>query len=483
MRSYGSAEEEVRLDHLEALVRERRRVDRDLRAHRPGRMRERLLGRDVGELVARAAAERAAARGQDDALRLAELRALEERRVLAVDRDQLAPAPLLRRERELAGGDEALLVRERERDAVLERPHRRREPGEADDGVQDDVGLGALEQLGRVAADLRQRREPVDRRRARRGGDELELGMRVDHLDRLAADRAGRAEQGDPLHPGQGSGGRHDLTVSDTSQRSRRDQQLRDRPPHRRRPAVSDVAEGEDAEVRRRRREEERVDAVEHAAVAAEQRAGVLHPRRASAATRRGRRAAPRPRSRRRARATARSRGSAACRARRTRRRRSRPCRRRSPPTSSRARRVGAILWRPSSRPPKYANVSPAHTASRTVNAASRPCAGRSRRSSSEGEPARRSRRRPAPSPRSTPSPPAAPPRSPFSRNASASASSAPPSIQPRPPICAPTSASIAADVAGRRERPERPRDQPELVQRDQPPRRAISANSHQPPR
>ncbi len=83
------------------------------------------LGRDVGELVARAAAERAAARRQDDALRLAERRALEERRVLAVDRDQEPAAALAGGERELAGGDEALLVRERERDAVLERPHRR----------------------------------------------------------------------------------------------------------------------------------------------------------------------------------------------------------------------------------------------------------------------------------------------------------------------------------------------------------------------
>ena len=35
--------EEVRLDQLEALVRERRRVDGDLRPHAPRRMRERLL--------------------------------------------------------------------------------------------------------------------------------------------------------------------------------------------------------------------------------------------------------------------------------------------------------------------------------------------------------------------------------------------------------------------------------------------------------
>ena len=35
-------EEEVRLDQLEPLVGERGRVDRDLRAHAPGRVRERL---------------------------------------------------------------------------------------------------------------------------------------------------------------------------------------------------------------------------------------------------------------------------------------------------------------------------------------------------------------------------------------------------------------------------------------------------------
>ena len=73
---------------------------------------------------------------------------------------------------ELAGGDEALLVRERERDAVLERPERRVDAGEADDRVEDDVRLAALEQLGRVAADLDVldavlRRELVERRASR----------------------------------------------------------------------------------------------------------------------------------------------------------------------------------------------------------------------------------------------------------------------------------------------------------------------------
>ena len=41
------AEQVVGLDHLEALVHQRRRVDRDLAAHRPGRVLERLLDRHV----------------------------------------------------------------------------------------------------------------------------------------------------------------------------------------------------------------------------------------------------------------------------------------------------------------------------------------------------------------------------------------------------------------------------------------------------
>ena len=96
------------------------------------------------------------------------LRALEERRVLAVDREQRASAPLLRaRARASPAATRLSLFASASVDAALERPHRRREPGEADDRVQDEVGLGALEQLGEVAADLRERREPVDRLRAR----------------------------------------------------------------------------------------------------------------------------------------------------------------------------------------------------------------------------------------------------------------------------------------------------------------------------
>ena len=46
------AEQLVGLDHLEALVHERRRVDRDLGAHVPGRVLQRVGDRDVAELGA-----------------------------------------------------------------------------------------------------------------------------------------------------------------------------------------------------------------------------------------------------------------------------------------------------------------------------------------------------------------------------------------------------------------------------------------------
>ena len=106
----------------------------------------------------------------------------------------------------LAGRDEALLVRERERHAALERPQRRADPREADDRVEDNVRLAPLEELDGVAADLGVLdavlgRKAVEWRRARLQGAELELGMRLDDLDRLAADRAGRAEERHASHP------------------------------------------------------------------------------------------------------------------------------------------------------------------------------------------------------------------------------------------------------------------------------------------
>jgi hypothetical protein len=59
-------EQEVRFDQLEALVRQGRRVDGDLRAHAPGRVRERVGAGHLGQLRARAAAEGAARGGEDE---------------------------------------------------------------------------------------------------------------------------------------------------------------------------------------------------------------------------------------------------------------------------------------------------------------------------------------------------------------------------------------------------------------------------------
>ena len=78
--------------------------------------------------------------------------------MLAVDRQDPSAAPLLRRDGEVARRNEALFVRECEVDAMLERPERRVNAGEADDGVQDDVGLCPFEELRQVAADLLERR-------------------------------------------------------------------------------------------------------------------------------------------------------------------------------------------------------------------------------------------------------------------------------------------------------------------------------------
>ena len=167
-------------------------------------MCERLLGSNVLELGAAAPAERSAGAGDDerlDLLRRAPLEALEECLMLEVHRQDPASTPLARREGQLSGSDEALLVREREINAVLERPERRVDSGEADDGVEDDIGPGALEEVGQIAADLLQRRvDVVERRRSGRRRAELELRVRPHDLDRLTPDRPRCPEQRDALH-------------------------------------------------------------------------------------------------------------------------------------------------------------------------------------------------------------------------------------------------------------------------------------------
>ena len=115
-----------------------------------------------------------------------------------------ASSPLPGFQGEVAGRDEALLVRERERHAPLERPQRRSDTGEAHDRVQDEVGLRGLEELGQVSADLDvldavRPRELVERPRAGRERADLEIRLLGDDLEGLLPDGAGGPEQRDPL--------------------------------------------------------------------------------------------------------------------------------------------------------------------------------------------------------------------------------------------------------------------------------------------
>ena len=141
----GRPEQVVGLDELEALVHERRGVDRDLAAHRPGGVLEGLLDGDRGKLGTAAAAERAPARRQDEPLDGPGALAVEElvqRRVLGVHGDDPRAGRLRELHDELAADDERLLVGEREVDALAERRDRRAEAGGADERVQDEVGAG-----------------------------------------------------------------------------------------------------------------------------------------------------------------------------------------------------------------------------------------------------------------------------------------------------------------------------------------------------
>ena len=118
---------------------------------------------DVRELVAAAAAERAARGGQRQALdrpRPLARDQLVQRRVLGVDRDQLRAGRLGERHHELAADDERLLVGERDVDPLGQRDDRRAEAGGADDRVEHEVGVRSRRRAARAP---RARRAPRPR--------------------------------------------------------------------------------------------------------------------------------------------------------------------------------------------------------------------------------------------------------------------------------------------------------------------------------
>ncbi len=231
----GKSEQMMGLDHLETLVHHGGAVDRDLGAHRPIGMLHRLGWRHRRHGGKRTLAEGAAAGGEHDALdgmRLIALEDLEDGIVLAVDRQEAGAVALRFRRHERAGADQGLLVGERNQGAPPHCRQRGGEPRRADDrrhhpvrrtGRRLDHGVGAGGDLD--AASLEQRlQRPV----AALIGDDGELGIeragllgqaldallrhqrfdligreaRCHQLDGVAADRAGRAQNGDPtLHP------------------------------------------------------------------------------------------------------------------------------------------------------------------------------------------------------------------------------------------------------------------------------------------
>ena len=135
----------VCLDHLEALVHQRRRVDRDAAAHLPGRVGERVgdahlvrdpCGRGTGPPEA-VTTSRSTVPGVSRADQLV------ERRMLGVDRDQeLGAGRLGEGHHQLAAEHEALLVGERDVDPGGQRDHGGGEAGGADDAVEDEVRFG-----------------------------------------------------------------------------------------------------------------------------------------------------------------------------------------------------------------------------------------------------------------------------------------------------------------------------------------------------
>ena len=139
--SGGTSEQPGGLDHLEPLVHQGGRVDRDLAAHPPGRVIQRLLSGDREELLLGHRPERPPRGGQNQPAYLAALtapEALVDRVVLAVDRQDLHAPGVRLTHHELPRHDQRLLVRQRYTLAVLERPVGGQQPSRPRDRGQND---------------------------------------------------------------------------------------------------------------------------------------------------------------------------------------------------------------------------------------------------------------------------------------------------------------------------------------------------------
>ena len=233
-------------------------------------MAQRLVRRDGRELPKCALAERPAGRGHRDAryvLHALADQALPQRAVLAVHRTQALSRPAGERRDEVSAGDEHLLVRQRHALAGAQGRERRREPRDAGRRDQHEVHVVARREIAQrvVAVALLQHhrdgaglgRERLERggvARRRKRGHTQAVAVGPDDIERLNADRAGRAQDREACHH---------LTIIP--------------------PAASGSAEGAPREPQderdRGRDQDEAVDAVEHATVAREHRPRVLGAR------------------------------------------------------------------------------------------------------------------------------------------------------------------------------------------------------------
>ena len=136
------AEQVHGLNEFQALIHHGRGVHADLRAHAPVRVADGHLGRDAARFFARPAAERAAGAGEQDLAQLAlpAGQALEDGRVLGIDRHDLRAAFPGAAHDDVARAHERLLIGQRDAAALFNGRERRPQADRAghcrDDGVR-----------------------------------------------------------------------------------------------------------------------------------------------------------------------------------------------------------------------------------------------------------------------------------------------------------------------------------------------------------
>src|SRR5438552_2295322 len=137
-------EQEVRFDHLECLVGEGRTVDRDLPSHAPGRMAQCIIYCRRRESLNAPVTERAAGSSEHNATNLRRRmssNALENRAMLAVDRDNFPRSSSARVPYEIACDYKGFLVGERNALSSFQRSKCGVEPGSTDDRVEHDIDV------------------------------------------------------------------------------------------------------------------------------------------------------------------------------------------------------------------------------------------------------------------------------------------------------------------------------------------------------